>query len=441
MSSRVGDGLGRDYWKLWGATVVSNLGDGLSVIAYPWLASTLTRDPVAIAGVLVASRLPWLFFSLPAGVITDRVDRRRLVAGMDAIRFVLTTTVAIGVFAGASGLNDPADVAAGVAGTPDLASPALAMIYVAAILLGLAEVLRDNSAQTLLPSMVREDQLESANGRLAGAELVANSFIGPPLAGILIGLSLALPFVVDAASFAVAAALVFSVRGDFTARDRPDPAEGGSWRTELREGVGWLWRHPLLRPLAIALGLLNGAMMLAGATFVLFAQETLGLSAAGFGLLTVSGAVGGVLGSVAAAQVSRRLGSGPSLLGAVIVIAIASLLMGAFPNVGLVFAAMTAISFVGVVWNVITVALRQTIIPDHLLGRVNSVYRFLGWGMIPIGTLLGGALVAVVDAGASRDVALRTPYVVQGVVLVLLAFYVAPRLSSEAIESARSDAG
>lgn len=429
--------LGPGYWKLWTASVVSNLGDGLSIVAYPWLASALTRNPVAIAGIAVATRLPWLVFTLPAGVITDRVDRRKLVLGMDVIRFALTLGVALVVLAGESSLNDPGDIADGLASTPENGALALALLYVAAMLLGSAEVLRDNSAQTLMPSLVDAENLDKANGRLWGAEMVMNAFVGPPLAGFLLGVSFALPFFIDAGTFAVAAGLLFLIAGDFSPKGRPAEAPPASFREELKEGVRWLWQHRLLRSLGIALGLLNGLGAMQQAVSVLFAQEVLGLSAAGFGALSIAFAIGGVIGSVVAHRVSERLGPGNSLFATIIVSAVGPALIGAVPSVPLVFTVFMVGSFFAVVWNVITVGLRQTLIPDHLLGRVNSVYRFFGWGMIPIGSLIGGILVVVVDTFASRDAALRVPFVVSAAAHVLLLAWALPRLNTGEIDAAK----
>ncbi len=429
--------LGPNYWKLWFASAISNFGDGLSVVAYPWLASALTRNPIAIAGVAVASGLPWLVFTLPAGVITDRFDRRRIVLAMDIARFALTAAVALAVLGGESSLNDPADVADGLAMVPDNAALTVALLYLAAFMLGSAEVLRDNTAQTLMPSIVDRHRLEDANGKLFGAEIVMNSFVGPPAAGFLLAVSFSLPLFIDAGSFAVAAGLMFLMAGNFKPKGQTRRAKT-SFRTDISEGFGWLWKHPMLRSMAIALGIINGLGSLTLATHVLFAQEVLGLSAAGFGALGIAGAIGGVAGSLTASRVTERLGTGASLFATVLVSAITAGLIGLLPSVPLVFAMFAAISYVGVMWNVITVALRQSLIPDRLLGRVNSVYRFFGWGMIPIGTLLGGILVQVVDSFATRDTALRVPFLVSAVSYLLLMIYVVPRLNSTVIDEAKA---
>jgi MFS family permease len=431
--------LGRSYWKLWTASVISNFGDGVSFIAYPWLASAVTRDPVQIALVAVATRLPWLIFTLPAGVITDRVDRRRLVAWMDVARFLLTLGVAFIVLGVQDQLASPDAIAAGTAALPDSATLLLVMIYAASLLLGFAEVLRDNSAQTLMPAIVVDENLEKANGRLWGAEQVMNSFVGPPVGGFLLAIGFALPFFVDAGTFGVAAALVFMIGGEFRAKKSPSQTEvKPSFKAEMKEGVRWLWRHPLFRPMAISLGVLNAMSSLAFATFVLFAQEILELDAAGFGILMTAGAAGAVIGSFIAAWVSKKIGQGPSLFVTLAGGAITFLVIG-LTSSGLVLWTMVALmTLTSVLWNVITVSLRQSLIPDHLLGRVNSVYRFFGWGMMPIGSVLGGLIVVVAEPLVGREWALRWPFIIGALVHVALFFYAVPNLNSRRIEEARA---
>ena len=191
--------LGVSYWKLWSATAISNLGDGVSMIAYPWLASAVTRSPFLIALSGVLSRLPWLIFSLPAGVITDRYDRKKIIVTMDSIRGFLTVAVAGIVFFNADSLPSLNELAS----LTDLKTnwALFITISLAAFLFGLAEVLRDNSAQTFMPSVVKEEHLEKANGQMWSAESLTNSFIGPPLGSLLIGVAVFIPFFFDAASF------------------------------------------------------------------------------------------------------------------------------------------------------------------------------------------------------------------------------------------------
>ncbi|MGH8950885.1 MAG: MFS transporter [Acidimicrobiia bacterium] len=431
--------LGANYWKLWTASVITNFGDGVAIVAYPWLASAVTRSPVHIALVTVATRLPWLLFSLPAGVVADRVDRKRLVVVMDVIRSAATVAVAVAVFASQADLASPADIASGVAQSPPNATFLLVVVYVAALLLGTAEVFRDNSAQTLMPSLVDKENLERANGRMWGAEMVMNSFAGPPAGGFLIAVAFALPFFVDAATFAVSAAMILTIAGRF----RASPEAGAevkapSFREELKEGVRWLWSHDLFRPMAISLGVLNGMAALAIATYVLFVQEILHLDATAFGAILTAGAVGGVVGSLLAPRVSKRIGQGTSLFASILVFAATLLVTGLTSSVWVVWAMAAISSFFVMLWNVITVSLRQALIPDRILGRVNSVYRFLGWGMIPIGSFLGGLVVALSEPLLGREWALRAPFVFGALVQFGLFVYALPRLNSARIAKAQA---
>ncbi|MCP3938481.1 MAG: MFS transporter [Actinomycetia bacterium] len=423
----------RGYLRLVGASTISNLGDGIGIIAYPWLASGVTRNATLIALVAAAQRLPWLLFSLPAGVITDRVDRRRLMVSMDSVRAALTLGVAAFVAWKSSGLPGPAELES-VSGTN---VSMYVVVLVATLLLGCAEVLRDNASQTFLPAVVDKDDLEKANGRLWSAELVANSFAGPPLGSLLIGVAFALPFFVDAATFAVAAGIVASIPGDFTPQTNDDRAP---WRDELKEGLRWLWSHELLRPLAITLGVLNMLGMIPFATLVLFGQEVLDTSATEFALLGTGAAVGGVIGGFIASPVAKRVGEGPLLLVTLIGGGAINIVIGLQSNWMVVWFFFGLAVILGVVWNVITVSLRQTVIPDGLLGRVNSVYRFFGWGMMPLGSLLGGLVVAFGDGTTSRETALRLPWLLSGLLHIVLLLYAAPRLTSAKVAAAREQA-
>lgn len=431
--------LGASYWKLWTSSVTSNLGDGVTAIALPWLASAVTRNALLIALIAVASRIPWLVFTLPAGVITDRLDRRKIMWLSQLFRALLMLGGALVVVYYQSSLPDPGEVQDGVSSNNMVL---YGMILVVSLLFGFAEVLYDNSAQTILPAIVEPEGLERANGNLWGAEMVMNSFLGPPLGSVLIGIAFALPFFFDAVTFALAAVLIFSIRGTYVAREKSEAQSGDKvdWWGEIKEGVTWLWHHPLLRPMAIILGIMNGLGSVTFATLVLFAQESLGVDAFVFAILGMAGAVGGILGSVTAPRVSKAMGSGPSLYFTLLASVFTNLIIGFATHWSIVFVMFAIFSFSAVLWNVITVSLRQTIIPDELLGRVNSVYRFFAWGMMPIGLAIGGLLVAGLEAaGASRDMALRSPWWLAAICYVALFFYAAPKLTTQKIEAARDE--
>ena len=427
--------LGKNYWRLWFAHGVSNLGDGVSQVAYPWLASAVTRSPLLIATVAVASRLPWLIFTLPAGVITDRFDRRKIIIAMDITRAALAFLVAIAVTAQAGNLPALDSIATSV----NLQTNwfLYTVLVVTALLFGCAEVLRDNSAQTFLPEVVEEDQLENANGKLWSVEFVTNSFIGPPLGSFLIGIFIFLPFYFDTLTFFVSAALVATLASVARPIKEVTDKKPINFKAEIKEGFSWLWKHELLRPMAIILGCLNGLGAITAATFILFAQEILDTSVFIFAILGTAGAVGGTVGGILGPKISARFGSGPSLYLTLLSAPLITLIIGLSSSWQL-FWALTAIgTCFAVLWNVITVSLRQSIIPTHLLGRVNSVYRFFAWGSLPIGTLIGGAMVDLFELTGDREFALRLPYLLVSVAGLLLFFFAAPRLTTAKIEAAR----
>lgn len=431
--------LGANYFKLFGASTVSNLGDGIGRLAYPWLASAVTRNPLLIALVLVVQRLPWLVFSLPAGVITDRMSRRTLMIRANAARFVVTLGVAFLVLSRQGDLPTPDDLGSGIATAID-DTTLYVLILVATLLLGIAEVFYDNAAQTFMPAVVHSDDLEKANGRLWSAEQVANEFAGPPLGGFLLAVAFALPFFVDAATFAISAVLITLIPAAVH-RPSPQPAEERqSWQTELKTGFSWLWRHPLLRPMAIILGLLNALGMLSGSILILFAQEVLGTDTTAFALLSTGGAVGGIIGGWTASWISKKIGPGQSLWLTLVGGGLGTAAMGLVSAWPVAWLLMVFYMIVAVLWNVITVSLRQTIIPDHLLGRVNSVYRFFAWGMMPLGSVIGGLLVVIADANGSREFALRLPWFIAGGLHLVLFAFAAPKLTTEKIEAARAAA-
>ncbi len=431
--------LGKNYWRLWSATAISNLGDGISLIAYPWLASAITRDPFLIALAGLVGRLPWLLFTLPAGVITDRVERRKIIVSMDLLRGLLTIAVAVIVWRASSSLPDLDALTKEQIATN---WPLYFVILIASLLYGMAEVLRDNAAQTFMPQIVAKEKLEVANGRIWSAEYVTNSFVGPPLGSFLIGIAIFIPFFVDAATFLVAVILIAGIRVTVPSPESssPPPAEKRPvrMRAEIKEGFLWLWRHELLRPMAIILGLLNFLATTSTALFILFAQEILQTSVFIFAILGTSAAIGGTIGGLLAPKISARLGSGGTLALALITFPTVSLIIGLTSYWPLVWFLTAFSTIMAVTWNVITVSLRQSIIPDHLLGRVNSVYRFFAWGSMPLGMLTAGLIVDLAGEFTSRAWSLRTPYLFAALGGYLLYLYGRKILTTDRIEAARS---
>lgn len=405
----------RNFRMLFGAAAVSNLGDGILMLAFPWLASLITRDAALIGLVAAATRLPWLVFSLPAGVITDQFDRRRLMVQADVLRTLLTIgVVGLVLSAPALPLED---------GAPQVL-PLIAGLCAAAFFLGSAEVVRDNAAQTAMPSIVEPGQLETANGQLWSVEQIMGQFVGPPVAGLLIALAVPVPFVVTAVMFALAAWFMWRMRlAPRAAIVLPD----GFWR-QMREGIDWMRGHALILRLAVMLGVLNFATMMSATILVLLSQEVFGLSAAGYGILLTAGATGGVLGGLAGPWIAKQLGGQRTVLLTLFTFPLPFVVLAVTGNVWVAGVALFIEMFMGMTWNVVTVSLRQRLIPDGLLGRVNSIYRFFGWGTIPLGAVLAGALVSGLEDQITREAALRAPYMLGAVITAVLAGYGAWRL-------------
>jgi MFS family permease len=403
--------VGPRYWKLWTSSGLANLGDGIFQVAVALLAVRLTRSPLLISGVALAARLPWLVLALPAGAWADRWDRRRTMIRMNVARVVL-----LGLLAAATA----ADVAT------------IALVYAVALGLGGAEVLFDTSSQTIMPAVVEaKDQLSRANGRLYAVETVTNQFVGPPLGGALVAMSAALALGLGAGLYAAAVVALALLPGTYrTAREGP----ARSLRAEIAEGVRYLLGHRLLRTLSLLLGVQNLLFSAEFSIFVLFAvsKKGLGLSDVGVGVLLTFGAVGGVLGSLVAARVEQALGRTRLLAVSVLVSGVSLALPGLVPHVvvAAVTGALTGVA--SVMWNVVTVSLRQRIIPDHLLGRVNSGYRLLGWGTMPIGAALGGLL--------GEALGLRAVFVVAGAGVLALLVPLLAVIDDRAIDAAEAEA-
>ena len=388
------DGLFRRFVLASGLT---NLADGIATVAWAWLASLLTRDPLLIALVPVALRLPWFLCAIPAGIVTDRTDRRILILRMDILRASAFFVAAFGVWFAMPLPPIPKD---------GISSQNLFLIIIcAASVVGVAEVFRDNAAQTMLPSIVPHQSLEKANGQLWSVELVGNALLGPALGAFLIAYALPAPFFINGFAYLAAIILVFRLSGRF----RPEVTGARDWRRELKEGYTFLQNAPLLRSLAWITGFWNLFFQMVMIALVLHVQENLGLDARTYGLILASGAFGGILGGWWGDSIIGFLGPKKTAQWMLIASAPAFLAIAYAPGPLMLGLVLAIFEFTGLVWNTVSVSYRQRAIPDALLGRVNSLYRLMAWGMMPIGLLLSGLLVRMSDGYLARDTALIVP--------------------------------
>lgn len=367
---RLGGGLGQRFWRLWSAAVVSNLSDGIFWVALPLLAVSLTDSPALVAGVTIASRLPWLLFALVAGALADRLDRRRTMILVDLGRVALVGALAVAV-------------AAGVA--------SIWLLYVVAFVLGVLETLFDTAAQSMVPNVAARDRLEAANSRLLAAEFTMNQFVGPPVGGLLAAAGLAAAFGTAAAGFLGAALLLVGLAGSFRPERVGPPTRIDQ---EIREGIAFLAHHELLRVLAVVIALLNLAQGAVWALLVLYvvAPGPMGLSEFGFGVLLAANAVGSITGTILAGPIERRLGKPNLLLVCVLVLALGSGVLAVSTNPFLVGGAYAVGGVFLGAFNVAYQSLRQRVAPDRILGRVVATFRMLGWGALPLGAALGGLI-------------------------------------------------
>ena len=407
------------------ASTFSNLADGIAGFAYPWLFSLLTRDPLLISIVSVLVNLPRLIFVLYAGVIADKFNRQKILIFTRLGQVFLTSIFIVLIYLNLD--NIPKEVQFN---EPQFESKFLIIsaAYLLAFMFGLLEVTRDNAAQAFLPQIVSKDNLPKANGRLFGIEIVTNNFLGTPVGGFLIGLSLITPFIFDTLLMLVSVFFITGIKGKF---ERPEDINKDQNTSEMiREGVEWLKNNTLLKRLAIYTGIANFFGSMQFPIMILFAQELIGLNAIQYSFLAYGAAIGGLVGSQVANKVNARLEESKTLLISVALFGIGMFAPYVTTNPFIVAGSFGLSSFGSVLWNVQAVSIRQALIPDNLLGRVNSVYRLLALGLNPIGAIFGGAIVKILDSSFSREFALRFPFLLSGIFMFIL-FLTAPKLLSQ----------
>lgn len=351
----------------------SYLGDGVRVTALPLLAAALSSSPAVVAAISACSTLPWLVFGLPVGVLVDRVSRAKLMITLQATRGLIGTLTVVAVATGRM---------------------TEVMLATVAALLGSCEVIYDLASHALLQALVPQDRLQWANGRLMGAEVATSEFAGPALGGVLFAVTAALPFGIDAATFFASAALLATSTSVGTSGAVPAAATTERILRQLLTGLRWFARAALVRTLTLLNTFINLGAGGFYAVFVLFTRHELALGPAGYGLLIAMSAVG----SLAAAGVGDLVRAGWSrraiCVGAAPASALCFGLMAAIPDWLVTGAAMVAFGFTVTLSNVVTVSLRQELVPAEIFGRVLSLSRVLSWGALPVGAVMAGAVAS-----------------------------------------------
>lgn len=405
--------LGRDFAKLWSAAAFSNLADGLGRTAVPLIATTLTRDPLAISAIAALAFLPWLIFGLPAGMIVDRFDRRWIMAIANTLRG--TTALALAILT--------------VTGTLSIWS-----LFAGTLVFGLGETLFDNATNAVIPGVVERAQLDRANGRMQAAQVTIDMFIAQPIAGVLFAVSLALPLWIGSIGYLVPIVLALMlplsaarplraapaapdqdapavIAGGMTAE--PVPARAALHTTTAREAISYLWRHRYLRLMVLFVALVGSCLSFAQAATILYFLDDLHVPEWAIGFVTAGVGIGALAGSLVASRLVDRFGRGRVMLAANLGAGVGLALTGLAPEVYSAVAAYSLSAFSISLWNVPWGALRQQIVPPELFGRVLGIIRMLTWGVFPIATLLGGWVAS--------ETTLRLPFVLAGAITVLAA--------------------
>ena len=378
--ARARTGLGAPFRNVFAANLSSSLGDGIARVAAPLLAARLTDDPFLVSGVAAVSLLPWLLFAIPAGVLLDRVDRRRALAAANAARTLL-----------AGGL-----VALAATGTLTIW-----WLFAVVFLYGALETVYDGAIRAVLPSIVGPVDLPRANSRIEAGEITVQNFLSAPLTSALFAVAVVVPLGTGAAAYAVAGALALFLPAVAAGEHRAASADGVEtappWFRQLGDGFRYLWAHPTLRPLwmlSVVVGLCFSA---ATATTVLYVLDVLDVPEAWYGTFLLVGAAGSLVAAALANPTKERFGTGRTVAVANLVTPVSLVLLGVVPLLpagGVVAAAvLLGVGFGAVtLWNVLVMSLRQAMIPGRLLGRVHGTWRTLLWGVMPLGSFLGGLL-------------------------------------------------
>ncbi len=415
--------------KLWSASLMSNLADGLLRSAAPLLATRLTQDPLLISGLGALVMLPWLLFAIPVGGLVDRVDRRLALAFANAARFLITGTVALTISLGTLNIWG---------------------LYLAAFCLGICEVIYDTTGQSMIPQVLGPKQLERGNARLQISEVVVGEFTGAPIGGLLYAVAIVLPFLFNSLGFLVAMVLVLLVPKSFaqTLKKPMDKVSGlstetgelvevertGFWQ-DIRFGLNYLWQDKILMRLVVTTAAIGACFALATSTMVLFLLNELQVPSAFFGFVMLTMAIGSILGGIYAPKASTRFGRGTVMAVAIVGMCAFNLSAGFAPNV---FVLMAFFFFSGMLnssWNLLLMSCYHSLIPNHLFGRIHGARRTLVWGMMPIGSVIGGAIAGF---------GLRLPFFIGGAistVIALTAFGFVRRLGNEVASAVDNPAG
>ncbi len=357
--------LGTSFRWLLAGSLVTNLGDGITLAAGPLLIASQTRDPFLVALAALLQRLPWLLFGVLAGGIADRVDRRRMIVVVDVLRGAVLVALTLTILTG---------------------TVSIAVVLTTMFVLGTAEVFADVTSGTLLPGLVESADLGIGNARMMGAFLTTNQLVGAPVGAFLFAIGMAWPFGVTALCLLLGAVLVSRI----SLRQAPVDPTGRHLGREIVEGLTWLWHHPAMRTLALTIVAFNVTFGAAWSVLVLYAQDRLGMDAVGFGLLTTASAVGGVVGMTAYGWLQDRFSLGNMMRAGLVVETLTHLALALNTSAVLAIVVMVAFGAHAFIWATTSNTIQHRAVPDRLRGRVGGVYMLGVQGGMVLGAAVGG---------------------------------------------------
>ncbi|NBN92093.1 MAG: MFS transporter [Actinobacteria bacterium] len=388
--------LGHDFSRIWSASLITNLVDGVLRLAAPLLAVSLTEDPILIGALTALGLLPWLFFAIPIGAIVDRVDRRKALVLGNSLRAAIALFIAFAVSQGFINIW---------------------LLLISVFFFGICEVLVDTTSQAVLPQILDKSNYERGNSRLQISEVIVSQFAGAPLSGLLYAVSIALPFFFSTTGFILAGLLIllFPFEREINARKEGDAGQAKlGLKGDIKFALNYLYQDKQIFSIVVITTLLGFFYSLSNAIAPLFILKELKVSPALFGVFFAIQGVGALAGSIAAPMVSKYLGRGKALAINVFFASLLVIFIGLSPNAYFFVAVSVLIGFTISVWNILLMSLYQSLIPPELYGRIHGARRTIVWGLMPIGAIIGG----VIARGG-----LRLPFLIGGVIATLIASF------------------
>jgi len=385
--------MGPAFNRMWAASIISNLSDGILIAAFPLLAISLTDSTVLISAIGAMVMLPWLLFAIPIGVMVDRVDRRFILAGANATRSAVVGLLALLI-------------------ATDHVS--IYWLLLSSFIVGVCEVAADTTAQSLIPQILEEENYEKGNSRLQISETIIQGFIGAPISGFIYAIAIALPFFINSLGFAISALLALSIPIKYLqdVRQEDSHQEKKKFVADMKFGIRYLYNDKFLRRLVVTTASIGMCYSIGTATMVLFIIKELELPKHLFGVILTIQSLGAISGALMAPRLSKKFSRGHVMTFGIVSSSLVLLAQGFSPNIYVFVALATFGGFAISQWNILLMATYQSVIPNELYGRIHGTRRTVVWGMMPLGSLLGGVLA---------NYGLRTPMYVGGAIASTLA--------------------